>query len=614
MKTIRLTMTQALIKYLCNQFIIIDGKKERLFGGGFAIFGHGNVTCLSEALYDVQDILPTYRGQNEQSMALAAIGYTKANNRQRIMFATSSIGPGATNMVTAAGVAYTNSLPLLILSGDYFNSREPDPVLQQIEQVYNPTLSANDCFKPVTKYWDRITAPSQIISSLPNAISTMLDPATCGPVFLGLCQDTQAIAYDYPANFFDEKIHHIPRVRADVTDIFKAVEAIKESKNPIIIIGGGVNFSQANKEVLILSQQCQIPLCETMSAKSTILEEYELHIGPVGIAGSKSINDLAKHADAVIAIGTRFQDFTTGSWSLFANENVKIIAINTNRLDSIKHKSVSIVGDAKAVLLELNENLKDYKSESSWVQKAKEGKAVLNNFRKQKSFIINDTITYANVVTKLNTLVCSQDRIIAAAGGLPGELNTLYEAKGVATIDNEFGFSCMGYEISGGYGSAIANKQGENIVLTGDGSYLMLNSEIFSSVLTTDKMIIIVCDNGGFGVINRLQVNQGGEEFNNLIKDCKIEREPFMCDFVAHAKSMGANGEFVHDLQGFSEAFKRAKKSDVTYIIHIKVDQYSWSEHSECWWEVGVPEISPKTKIQQARASYEKNKQTQQRK
>ena len=607
MATIRLTVGQAIVKYLNNQYIQTSKGQEKLINGAFGIFGHGNVTCIAEALYDIKDEFPTYRGQNEQSMALAAIAYSRAKNREQIMLVTTSVGPGATNMITAAGVAYTNSLPLLMLSGDVFNSRLPHPVLQQVEVESDSTSSASDCFKPIVKYWDRITHPAQIMQSFPQAIAMMMDPRTCGPAYISVCQDTQSLAYDYEETFFNKTIHKMAKPRADKNEINEAIKIIKNAKRPVIIAGGGVLFSKARDEVNVLALQCNIPFGTTVSAKTAFLAQDELNIGPVGVSGTKAINSLINKADVIINIGTRLQDFTTGSMSIFKNKEAKFVSINTSRFDATKHTSLSVVGDAKETLIELIEGLKDYKADEKLIIEAKENKKRYLEFVENKINEKNQITSYANIVGAINKLVSPKDRLIAAAGGLPGEINTIWQSLGINTIDNEYGFSCMGYEVSGGYGSAIANKEGQNIVFTGDGSYMMLNSEIYSSVLSGDKMIIIVCDNQGYAVINRLQINQGAKPFNNLIEDCKLKDKAFGVDYVQHAKAMGANAEYVEKIEDLKEAYLRAVESDKTYLIHIEVSKYNWTEDSDAWWEVGVPEVNEKESIRKARENYEVN-------
>ena len=370
MKTIRLTMAQALVKYLCAQRTIVDGDDVALFGGVFAIFGHGNVTCLGEALETVKDQLPTWRGQNEQSMALAGIAYAKAKKRRQIMVATSSIGPGAMNMVTAAGVAHSNRLPILLLSGDTFINRVPDPVLQQVEHFNDPTMTVNDAFKPVARYWDRITRPEQIISSLPQAIRTMLDPADCGPAFLSLCQDTQAEAYDYPEVFFETKVWRIPRPRPDVEELVAAAEALRKADKPLIVAGGGVHYSGAHDELAAFAERHRVPVVETIAGRAVMVHDHPNNAGPLGVIGSASANALAAEADVVLAIGTRLQDFTTGSWTVFKNEGVKIIALNAARFDATKHRALPVVGDAQAGLAELGAGLAGWQAPKAWMDQA----------------------------------------------------------------------------------------------------------------------------------------------------------------------------------------------------------------------------------------------------
>ena len=356
MTTVRLTMAQALVRWLMAQRTEIDGTEVPLFPGVFAIFGHGNVTCLSEALEAVKDELPTWRGQNEQSMALAAIGFAKAKARRQIMVAASSIGPGATNMVTAAGVAHTNRLPVLLLSGDYYVSRLPDPVLQQVEHWGDPTISVNDAFKPVTRYWDRITRPEQLIQSLPQALGVLLDPADCGPAFIGLCQDVQAEAFDYPARFFEQRVHHIPRPRPDVRQLEQAAALLRTARKPLLIAGGGVRYSGAEAALAEFAEQHRVPVVETIAGRTVLVHDHPMNAGPIGGLGSNSANHLAAEADVVLAVGTRLQDFTTGSWSLFADD-ARFIGLNAARFDARKHQALPVVGDAQAGLDELGQAL-----------------------------------------------------------------------------------------------------------------------------------------------------------------------------------------------------------------------------------------------------------------
>ncbi len=602
--TVRLTMAQALVRFLCNQFTEIDGERVPLFAGVFGIFGHGNVTCLAEALEAVQDDLPTWRGQNEQSMALAAIAYAKAKKRRQIMVTTSSIGPGAANMVTAAGVAHANRLPLLILAGDVFANRRPDPVLQQVEHFGNPTTTVNDAFKPVSRYWDRITHPEQIISTLPQAVATMLDPADCGPAFIGLCQDIQEIAFDYPAAFFEPVVHHVPRPRPDHGRVAEAIALLKGAKRPLIISGGGVRYSGAEADVAAFASARGIPMAETIAGKGAVTHDHPAHVGPIGVIGSTSANAMAEAADVVVAIGTRLQDFTTGSWTAFAPD-ARFISINAARWDATKHRAVAVVGDARECVNELDAGLGDYRADGAWTDKARSEFATWNQLLDDHQKPTNAVVpTYAQVVGIVNRLAGDHDPVIAAAGGLPGEVTKGWRVKAPGTFDCEFGFSCMGYEIAGGWGAAMAAAEGTTpIIMTGDGSYMMLNSDIYSSVLAGHKMIVVVCDNGGFAVINRLQNFKGGASFNNLIADSRV-KEPFAVDFAKHAESMGALSRHVESLADLEIALEWAKTTDRTTVISIVTDAFAWVP-GDAAWDVGVPETSERPEVRAARADQE---------
>ena len=602
--TVRLTVAQALVRYLTNQSIMIDDVQVPLFAGAFGIFGHGNVTCLAEALEAAQDTLPTRRGQNEQSMTLAAIAYAKAKRRRQIMITTSSIGPGATNMVTAAAVAHANRLPVLILSGDVFASRRPDPVLQQVEQFHDPTLSVNDAFRAVTRYWDRITHPEQIISSLPQAVATMLDPATCGPAFIGLCQDTQEIAYDYPAAFFEPTVHRIPRPRADARSVAEAVEILKSARRPLVLSGGGVRYSGAETAVAELCARRGIPMAETIAGKGAVPHDHPANVGPIGVIGSSSANAMAEEADVVLAIGTRLQDFTTGSWTAF-REDARFVSVNTARWDATKHRAHAVVGDALDTVSEIDAALGDFSADAEWTAKGRAEMARWNATLDEHQKPTNAHVpTYAQVVGVVNQRAGETDTMVTAAGGLPGETTKGWRVKAPHTFDCEFGFSCMGYEIAGGWGHAIASAEGSTpIVMVGDGSYMMMNSDIWSSVLTGDKMIVIVCDNGGYAVINRLQNFKGGASFNNLIRDCRIKEE-VPVDFAKHAEAMGAAARHVDSLTDLEDALSWAKTTDRTTVISIRTDAFAWVP-GDAAWDVGVPEISEREEVRAARADHD---------
>ena len=615
---VTLTTAQAIVRWLDSQFIMIDGEEHRLCGGGFGIFGHGNVTCLGEALHNYQDSLPLYRGQNEQSMGFAAAGYAKAWLRQRFMFCTASAGPGTANLLTASALAHANRLPMMLLCGDTFLTRLPDPVLQQMENFYNPTFGVNDAFKPVSRYWDRITHPAQIIQSLPAAVGTMLDPGDCGPVFLGLPQDVQGWIYDYPAEFFEKKLHHIRRQTPDETEIAQAAALLKTAKRPMVIAGGGVQYSQAVAELTSFAESHSIPVVETIAGRANMLNSHSHNIGPIGVTGSNSANNIAERADVIIAVGTRLQDFTTGSWTAFAKE-ARFISLNAARHDAGKHSSLPVVGDAKLGLNALSEAVAGYQADSAWLKLAQAERQKWDSYVADNvSYGDNRPNSYAQAIGVVNALCHKRDRVVAAAGGLPAEVTANWRTLDIGTVDVEFGFSCMGYEISGAWGARIAQSQREperdTITFCGDGSYLMLNSDIYSSVLSDKKIIALVLDNGGFAVINKLQNNMGNESFNNLIEDCPTVTQPFAVDFAAHAASMGAHAETVENPAELAEAFKRAQKAEKSYVIVMKVDAYEgWTAEGHTWWEVGTPHISDSPKVQKAHEDVESARQRQRR-
>ena len=607
--TVRLTVAQAIVRYLMNQFIEIDGVETRICGGGFGIFGHGNVPCLGEALYPVRDHLPLYRGQNEQSMGFAAAAYAKYHLRQRFMFCTASAGPGTANLLTAAALAHANRLPMLMLCGDTFLTRLPDPVLQQLEHFGNPTLGLNDAFKSVTRYWDRITHPAQIIQSLPAAMATMLDPADCGPVFLGLPQDLQGWAYDYSEDFFAPRVHRIRRQAPDPDEVAQAAAILRTAERPMIIAGGGVQYSRAVAELTAFAETYGIPVVETIAGRANMLATHPLNIGPIGVTGSDSANIIAERADVVLAVGTRLQDFTTGSWTAFAKD-ARFIGLNAGRHDAIKHLSLPVVGDAKRALTALGTSLDGYRAPTGWTQEAQAKRQVWDAYVADNVAPGNRPNSYAQAIGVVNNLCNARDRIVTAAGGLPAEVTANWRTLDIGTVDVEFGFSCMGYEIAGGWGARIAQSETEpdqdTIVFVGDGSYLLLNSDIYSSVLTQKKLIVLVLDNGGFAVINKLQNNTGNESFNNLIKDCPTVPEPFAVDFEAHAKSMGANAVTVANPGELGEAFTKAKAAGKTTVIVMKVDAYDgWTAQGHTWWEVGTPEVSESENVREKHAEIE---------
>ena len=612
MQTVRLTMAQALVRYLAAQFTEIDGQEVPLIAGGFAIFGHGNVTCLSEPLQAAGSVFPTWRGQNEQSMALAAVAYAKAMRRRRFMFAASSIGPGATNMVTAAGVAHANRLPVLLLSGDTFAHRLPDPVLQQVEHFGNPSITVNDAFRAVTRYWDRITRPSQLLASLPQALAVLLDPAECGPAFLALPQDVQSEAYDYPVKFFERRVCAMRRPHPDPAEIRHAAAAIRAAKRPLLVAGGGVHYSQAEAALAAFAERHRIPVAETIAGRAALPHAHACNVGSLGGLGAASANAMAAEADLLIAVGTRLQDFSTGSWALFENPELRIVTVNAARFDATKHMALPVVADARVALDILDEALEGFVVPEAWAKLAESRYAAWNTATEARVRAGNDIpVTYAQTVGAVNRAARPGDTVLTAAGGLPGELNMNWRAPALGGVDIEFGYSCMGYEIAGGWGAKLANPDHEVFVMVGDGSYLLMNSDILSTVMTGHKLIIVVCDNGGFAVIDRLQRASGNASFNNLLSDCRRVRD-VKVDFAAHARAMGAHGERVESIADLDAALARARAADRTSVIAIDVDTYGWTPN-EAWWEVGVPEVSARAEVLAAAAQWQQGRAKQRR-
>lgn len=611
-KTIRLTMAQAVAHYLKKQMTVIDGKKVPIFGGVWAIFGHGNVAGMGEALYQVREELPTFRAHNEQGMAHAAVAYAKASFRQRFMACTTSIGPGALNMITAAGVAHVNRLPVLFLPGDVFANRAPDPVLQQIEDFTDGTVSANDAFRPVSRYFDRITRPEQIMSALRRAMQVLTDPVDCGPVTLALCQDVQAEAFDYPASFFEERVWTHRRPLPDADELANAVALIRKAQNPIIIAGGGVLYSQATKELKDFAEAHGIPVAVTQAGKSAIDETLPLALGSIGVTGTSASNAIAENADVVIAVGTRCQDFTTGSWALFKNDNLQMIGLNIAGPDAMKHDSHPLVTDAREGLKALSTALAGWRAPASLAEQATREKKVWMEAAAKAMATTNAALpSDAQVIGAVaRTIGGANTILLCAAGGLPGELHKLWPATAPGSYHMEYGFSCMGYEIAGGLGAKMARPDKDIVVMVGDGSYMMMNSELATSVMLGLKLTIVVLDNRGYGCINRLQMGTGGANFNNLLKDTRHEVMPEI-DFRAHAESMGAEAVKVSSIAELEQAIEASKKSDRTSVVVIDTDPLITTDEGGHWWDVAVPEVSPREQVKKARAAYEKARAAQ---
>jgi 3D-(3,5/4)-trihydroxycyclohexane-1,2-dione acylhydrolase (decyclizing) len=605
MKTLRLTAAQATVRFLAAQQTEIDGKVTPLFAGVFAIFGHGNVAGMGEALYGARDTLPTYRAHNEQAMAHAAIAFAKSSRRRRMMACTTSIGPGATNMVTACALAHVNRLPVLLLPGDVFANRRPDPVLQQVEDFGDGTVSANDCFRPVSRYFDRIVRPEQIVPALTRAMAVLTDPAECGPVTLALCQDVQAEAYDYPESFFAPHVHRRRRQPPDARELADAIAALGAARKPLVVCGGGVLYAGAERELIAFCEKHGVPVAETQAGKSATPVDHPLHMGAIGVTGTSAANDRAAEADVVLAVGTRLADFTTGSWALFQNPERHLIGLNVQPFDATKHRALPLVADAKLGLGALDAALGDWRAPAQWSEAATRGKSawlkVAETFRAASNALLPSD---AEVLGALQRAGQPSDVVVCAAGGWPGELHKLWQSGAPLGYHVEYGYSCMGYEIAGGLGVKLALPEREVVVVVGDGSYLMMNSEIATSIMLGAKLIIVVCDNRGYGCINRLQQATGGAEFNNLWRDTRHEILP-QIDFVGHARSLGAEAVKANSIAEFESAVAAARKARTTQVIVIDTDPAITTEAGGAWWDVAVPAASERPQVAEARVGYE---------
>jgi 3D-(3,5/4)-trihydroxycyclohexane-1,2-dione acylhydrolase (decyclizing) len=610
--TVRLTTAQALVRYLAAQRVRTeDGTgTEPLFGGVFAIFGHGNVAGIGEALYQHRHELPTLRAHNEQAMAHSAIAYAKAHFRRRMMAVTTSIGPGATNLLTAAALAHVNRLPVLLLPGDVFISRAPDPVLQQVEDFHDGGISANDAFKPVSRYFDRIVHPAQLLTALPRALRVLTDAALCGPVTLALPQDVQATAWDYPAEFFEPRVvgFHTPAPVAE--EISAAVERLRQAKRPMIVAGGGVLYGRATDALHAFAAAHGIPVAETQAGKGSLAWNDPLNTGALGVTGSPAANALAHDADCVLAIGTRLQDFTTGSNTLFTQADV--IGINANAFDALKHRALVVEADARLALGALAAELGGWHADRGWTARAhklaagwRDAVGMIMRAPQHETVLPYDA-DVIGAVQRSSATSATDDIVVCAAGTLPAELHKLWRAGRPGAYHVEYGYSCMGYEIAGGLGAKLARPERDVIVMVGDGSYLMMNSEIATSVMLGAKLIVVVLDNRGYGCINRLQQACGGAPFNNMFDDC--EQGPPGAppiDFAAHARALGAQAEHVANVAELETALQRARAADRTYLISIDTDPARTTDDGGWWWEVAVPEVSAREGVRAARAQYE---------
>ena len=597
MTTIRLTAAQAMVRYLAAQK---NEDGEPFIPGVWAIFGHGNVAGLGEALHEVREDFPTWRGQNEQTMAHAAIAYAKTKRRRQAMAVTTSIGPGATNMVTAAALAHVNRLPVLLIPGDVFANRRPDPVLQQLEDFDDGSVSVNDCFKPVSRYFDRISRPEHILTALPRTMRTLTDPADCGPVTLAFCQDVQAEAYDYPEAFFAPHVWRIRRPEPDPREIADVVALLTAAQKPLIVSGGGVLYSGAESELLAFAQKHNIPIAETQAGKGAFAWDEPLNFGATGVTGTDAANQVAAEADLVIGVGTRFQDFQTGSWTVFANPGRKLVSINVTGFDAAKHGAIPLVADAKSALRELDRALGD----KTYADQDKD--------RRTAWFAAADIVmaspnapglpTDAQVIGAVQRQATPETIAMCAAGTMPGHLQVLWRSS-QGGYHMEYGYSCMGYEIAGAMGTKLAEPDREVVCFIGDGSYMMANSELATAVMRRVPFTVVLTDNRGFGCINRLQKETGGAPYNNLYRDANIEAEPEI-DFVAHARAMGAHAEKAATIAELEQKLIEARARDIPSVIVIDTDPMPGTGAGGHWWDVAVPEVSSRAEVNAARAKY----------
>ncbi|MFC5404101.1 3D-(3,5/4)-trihydroxycyclohexane-1,2-dione acylhydrolase (decyclizing) [Cohnella soli] len=604
MSTVRLTMAQALIRFLNQQYISVDGEETPFIAGVMGIFGHGNVTGIGEALERSPGNLAFIQGKNEQGMVHAAVAYAKQKNRKQIYACTTSIGPGALNMVTAAATATVNRLPVLLLPGDNFASRQPDPVLQQMEVAGDYTMSATDAFKPVSKYWDRIVRPEQLMTALNQAIRVLIDPAETGAVTLALPQDVQAEAYDYPASFFEKRVHYIDRQLPTASSNDRAAKLITSKKRPLLIAGGGVLYADAMDELRAFAERFQIPIAETQAGKGSIAWDHPLNVGAIGVTGSLAANRIAKQADLIIGVGTRYSDFTTASKSAFQHGDVQFVNLNINKMDAGKMSGVSVAADAKAGLQALLAALESAgyasQNEPGYIEAQKrEWDAEVDRLYQME---LTDGFSQTRALGVVQENLRPSDVIVCAAGSLPGDLHRLWRVTEPKTYHMEYGFSCMGYEVSGAFGAALANPERDVYAVVGDGSYLMLHSELVTSLQENRKFTVLLFNNHGFQCIHNLQRGQGSDGFGNEFRyrdaqTGQLSGAYMPIDFAAHARSLGAKAYKATNAEELKAAIESARNESVTTLIEIAVLPGTNTDGYESWWHVGVPAVSVSGKV-----------------
>lgn len=625
----KLTTAQALIRFLDQQYIQFDDKEQKLFKGIFTIFGHGNVLGIGQALEEYRGDLEVYQGRNEQGMAHAATAFAKQKHQKQLIACTSSVGPGAANMVTAAATATANNIPLLLLPGDTFASRQPDPVLQQIEQPYDASISTNDIFRPVSKYWDRISRPEQLMSAMINAMRVLTDQGETGAVTISLPQDVQGEVYDYPLSFFKKRVHHFRRPQPVQHELNEAIQLILKKKKPLIICGGGVRYSEAAVALQEFAERFTIPFAETQAGKSAISSTHPLNLGGIGVTGNLAANQIANEADLIIGVGTRFTDFTTASKHLFQNEAVDYLTINISQFHASKLDATKLVADAKVGLIELREQLggADYKSSYSdeitkvkktWDTELKrlyhtnyhtenyhpEVAGHLDKTLPEYAQVLGSSLTQTAVIGQINKMIDKDAVIVGASGSLPGDLQRMWVAEEPNTYHMEYGYSCMGYEVSGALGVKMAEPEKEVYSMVGDGSYMMLHSELITSIQEGMKINVLLFDNAGFGCINNLQMGNGmgsiGTEFRKRDKETnQLTGNIITVDFAKNAAAYGATTYTVRTMEELADALRDSKNQTNSTLIDIKVLPKTMTNGYDAWWNVGIAGISEKESIQQ---------------
>jgi len=614
MATKRLTMAQALILYLQHQYVERDGHEQPFFAGCWGIFGHGNVAGVGQALQQYANTFRYHQARNEQAMVHTAAAYAKMKNRLQTFACTSSIGPGATNMITGAAMATINRLPVLLLPGDIFAERLQAPVLQQLEANHSQDVSVNDCFKPVSRYWDRINRPEQLITSLPEVMRVLTSPVETGTVTLALPQDVQTMAYDYPASMFEKRVWHIPRNRPDLNSLETAIQWIKSSKQPIIVAGGGVLYSEASETLRAFVEATGIPVGETMAVKGSLPYKLPLNLGAIGVTGTHGANILAREADLVIGIGTRYSDFTTASKTAFQNPSVRFININVADFDAYKHNALPLVGDARATLDELASGLAGWHTEQAYQNRAKQFNA---EWDAEVSRIYNlehgPLISQGEVIGVVNTLSRSEDVVLCAAGSLPGDLHKLWRTRDPKGYHLEYGYSTMGYEIAGGLGVKMAAPERDVYVMVGDASYLMMNTEIVTAVQEGVKLIIVLLDNHGYASIGGLSKSVGSDGFGTKYRyrteSGQLDGDVLPVDYGANAASLGAHLIRANNRDELADAIQTAQGMDQTVCIVIETDRRQRVSGYESWWDVAIAEVSENPAVQEAREGYESAKE-----